>query len=676
MPLYRKIFLISFVFFLQIPIINSQTTSKKNNSKIIILDNAFSEFYQTDSGTVHQLMNNVKILHDSDTLYCDTALYFQNENRVEAFGNVAIFQADGSAAYADYMRYIGKDKTVIMKAYDGTAQLTDAEGNSLWAKEVFYNLDLKIGTYRKGGTLQSDFTLIKSKIGTYNLHSKEARFQQNVVINDPEYEVVSEDIKYNTETKKVEFLKRSIVYSDGSIFQTEKGEYYSETKQGYFPSRSSVINENQYLEADTLYHNETDSNSWAKGNVIAIDTVENTILYAGYASYIGKLDEIKASEQPLLEILQEEENSLFLKSDTFYVLSELRYSETLTEQEKLDQEFENLEATQQKYIGEKKSENTWMGIGKFPPSLMPSKQDKKEMPEVEIQHLQEDMEALQIGDVLTKNNKNEQVNAALDSMGNAIQELDTSSLNQLENEEDWELVTVKMVDSTEKVRKFIAYPHPFIFSDSLQAKADSMVYTQKDSLFTLFGNPVLWSNNQQVTGSVIHIKMSQKAIEFFHVPELGILISNTIPEEAEFYNQMQAKDIKGFFENNDLVRVEAIGNAASIYYLQEEDDSYLGVSEATSDDIIVFLKDNEIDIIKYLGPTDQTMDPLHMANTEEKKLERFVWRAEEKIKNWDAFFKNYRKPKQPELFYWEILERERWQLDNSVKEAVVESEEY
>lgn len=673
MSLHLKILIVSFIFFLQIPLLNSQTTTKENNSKIIILDNEFSEFYQTDSGTMHQLLNNVKILHDSDTLYCDTALYFQSKNSVEAFGNVSIFQADGSAAYADYMRYTGKDKTVVMKANKGTAQLTDAEGNSLWAKEVFYNLDLKLGTYRNGGTLQSAFTLIKSSIGTYNLKSKEARFQKNVVVNDPEYEVVSEDLKYNTETKKVEFLKKSIVYSEGSIFQTEKGEYYSETKQGFFPSRSSIINENQYLEADTLYHNEADSNSWAKGNVIAIDTLEKTILYAGYTSYLGKLDEIKASEQPLLEILQEEGNSLFLKSDTFYVFSEARYAKDLTEQEKLDQEFENLETVQQKFVGENKEEGIWMGIGKFPSSLIPQQKEKKEMPMVEMQHLNEDMEALQIGESLAENYKEELTRNAFDSTGDVTDKEDTVH-STIENEEEWEIVTVKMVDSTEKVRKFIAYPHPFIFSDSLQAKADSMVYAQKDSMFTMYYNPVLWSNNQQITGKVIYIKMSQDAIEYFHVPELGILISNTIPEEAAFYNQMQAKDIKGFFEENDLVRVEAKGSAASIYYLQEEDDSYLGVSQATSDDIIVFLKDNEIDIIKYLGPTDQTMDPLHMANTEEKKLERFIWRAEEKMENWDAFFRNYRKPIQPKLFYWEVLEKERWKESNNQEETMSQSE--
>ena len=139
-----------------------------------------------------------------------------------------------------------------------------------------------------------------------------------------------------------------------------------------------------------------------------------------------------------------------------------------------------------------------------------------------------------------------------------------------------------------------------------------------------------------------------------------IMIALNKPEEAHFYNQLQAQDIKGYFKENSLDRLEAEGNAASIYYLVDDDEAYVGVSQATSDKIEVFMVDQEIDVIKYLGPTDQVMQPLHLANTAEKKLERFNWRGEEKVKDWDAFFALTRTPTMPQLFDWEPLNAKRW----------------
>jgi len=52
-------------------------------------------------------------------------------------------------------------------------------------------------------------------------------------------------------------------------------------------------------------------------------------------------------------------------------------------------------------------------------------------------------------------------------------------------------------------RFFEAYFHVRIFSDSLQAVGDSMFYSLEDSAFRLFKQPVVWADNNQVTGYTI-----------------------------------------------------------------------------------------------------------------------------------------------------------------------------
>lgn len=628
-----------------------------NKTSIVILDNEYSEIYQSDRGTVHKLVNNVKIQHGSDILYCDTALYFQGLNRVEAYGNIAIYQEDGTVAYSDYLQYTGNDKTVFMLANQGDVQLSDAEGNTLWSKEVYYNLNTKIGTYRNGGTLQNGFTMVYSDIGTYNLDTKEARFQKNVLIQDPEYDVVSEDLKYNTETEIVTFLKPSIVYSDGAIFQTSGGTYHSVKKEGYFTTRSSMMDDGSYMEADTIYHNEIDSNGWARGNVIIIDTVEQTIIYADFVDYVGDLDRMIATGQPLLEILQEEDNSLFVRGDTFYVFEEPKFLPELSEQDALEKSLEDLQSSEISLAEMIQSGDTLWGFGPgyYEYNFIgeeevieevitdPKEKAPKEEPLAYAEQLNVSSQA--------KNGK--KVDESQEKLLEDISQGDDILLSRLKDDKVQE-------EEEEKISKIIIYPNPLIYSDSLQAKADSMVYDERDSIFTMYYKPVLWSGNQQVTGEIVHVKMSENNIESFHVPRLGMMVSLNDPEEANFYNQLQAEDIKGFFQDNELERIEARGMASSIYYLQEEDSAYLGVSQASSDDIFIFLEDQEIDVIKYMGPTEQEMSPLHLTNTEEKKLERFIWRKEEQLPSWEAFFATTRMPIQPTLFNWYRLSEQRW----------------
>src|SRR5207244_843535 len=50
---------------------------------------------------------------------------------------------------------------------------------------------------------------------------------------------------------------------------------------------------------------------------------------------------------------------------------------------------------------------------------------------------------------------------------------------------------------------FIGYHHVLIFSDSLQGRCDSIVYTRADSLIRMIYKPIAWAHNSQITGDTI-----------------------------------------------------------------------------------------------------------------------------------------------------------------------------
>lgn len=60
------------------------------------------------------------------------------------------------------------------------------------------------------------------------------------------------------------------------------------------------------------------------------------------------------------------------------------------------------------------------------------------------------------------------------------------------------------------VRYFLAFHHVRIFNDSLQAISDSLHYSTIDSTFKLFGEPIVWNGESQVTGDTIYMYTENK----------------------------------------------------------------------------------------------------------------------------------------------------------------------
>ncbi len=267
---------------------------------------------QTDSGDIDKLIGNVALKQGETTMYCDSAYFNLTKNVVEAFGNVHVIQP-GSEAQSDYMRYLGNKKLAYMRT---NVMLTDGKSH-LWSEEVEYNTLTKIGTYTQGGTLQDSSTTLSSNSGVYDMRSKDSRFTGDVIITDPKYNIVSDDLGYNTDTKIVTFYALSVVTSDSSVLHTSCGTYNTIDQIAHFPCRSSVVNEDQYVEADSLDHNRKTGFGHATGHVYALDTSHHTTLYCGRVDFNEKKKTTVATIKPVLKQINDKD-SLFIRADTLF----------------------------------------------------------------------------------------------------------------------------------------------------------------------------------------------------------------------------------------------------------------------------------------------------------------------------------------------------------------------
>ena len=183
-------------------------------------------------------------------------------------------------------------------------------------------------------------------------------------------------------------------------------------------------------------------------------------------------------------------------------------------------------------------------------------------------------------------------------------------------------VTTTSSDST--LRYIEAFHHVKIFSDSLQAVCDSLYYSDRDSAFRLFYNPILWSKDNQITGDTIWLLTRNRKADRMKVFENSLLISEV---EKDIYNQIGAIRMDGLFTNGNLDSVRATGNASTIYFLQNEDSAYTGINESKSDIIDIYFKEKELQRVVLRSTVVGTVWPIQQKNPLTMRLPNFSWEA-------------------------------------------------
>lgn len=188
--------------------------------------------------------------------------------------------------------------------------------------------------------------------------------------------------------------------------------------------------------------------------------------------------------------------------------------------------------------------------------------------------------------------------------------------------------------------RIMIYPEVRFFRNDMQGAADSIVFTESDSLIHMYQNPVLWAQDMQISGDTIEIKSFGGAIENLYVYEHAFMVNKL---DSLKYNQIKGKFLTGYFIDNELSKVLINGNGESIYYAAEstpKKDSteavvdsllvipevkYIGVNKAICSNIAIYMKSNQIDRIAFLKKPDGAFYPVSKFPKDESIFEGFEW---------------------------------------------------
>lgn len=176
-------------------------------------------------------------------------------------------------------------------------------------------------------------------------------------------------------------------------------------------------------------------------------------------------------------------------------------------------------------------------------------------------------------------------------------------------------------DSTYKIIQ--AYYGVRFFRTSGQGVCDSMEYRSRDSILHMYTLPILWGNDNQLTGDTISVFMNDSTIDYAHIRPLAFSVQQM--GDSTGHNQMSGSDMKAYFEDGNIRKIDVSGNVETIFYPMEKDSTIVGMNKAVSSYLTIWIKNQKLEKLIMWPSPEGTLTPLDMLDPETTRLKGFKW---------------------------------------------------
>lgn len=291
-------------------------------SRVEVLNADVFEFLKIGSEQIKKLKGNCRFKQDNVLLYCDSALLYDLQNKVDAYGKVRIQQGDSLNLYGDFLFYDGNTKIASFKqnvrVYHNEMVLTTST--------LDYDTKNRIATYLNKGKIVDKENVLTSQYGYYYANTADAYFKKDVVLTNPKYVLNSDTLKYNSKTRIATFLGPTTIVSKDDYLYAERGTYNTVTDIAQFTQNPLYKSGSQSLTGDFLYYDRTKGLGRATKNITFIDTAQQLILKGNKANY-NRFTETSVVTDKAYVIVLVDNDSLYVSADTLrsFMDKEMKY---------------------------------------------------------------------------------------------------------------------------------------------------------------------------------------------------------------------------------------------------------------------------------------------------------------------------------------------------------------
>ena len=512
---------------------DSTAAQQQDTSYVYLIHSDVIRFDEVINPDANRLIGNVVFRHDSMYMYCDSALFYQKQNRFSAYHNVRAEQGDTLFLYGDSLFYDGNTK--LLRVRDHVR--LENKSMILLTDSLNYDRNTGLGWFFDGGTLLDEESTLISQYGQFDTNTKLATFMDGVSMESPDYTLTTDTLNYNTDTHIAFLNSPATIVNEGNVINTSHGRFNTQSNNAVLLDRS-VVEQNggeNRMTGDSIVYDKEGGEMQGFGDVIINNYKDKVDVQGEYVYYNQNIDSAVVTGRALL-IEYSAGDSLFMHADTFRLVT-----------------FYN-----------------------------------------------------QAGDTVIE----------------------------------------RQVRGFRRVRAY---------RPDMQMVADSMVFTTADSSLTLFHDPIVWNEGQQVLGEKIIFYMNDSTIDWAHVIGQALFVQRN---DTIHYNQITGREMKAYFKNSEIDKTDVIGNVRAVFYPLDGDSAMIGMNTTESSNLTVFFVDRAVDRIAIHSRSNGVMYPMEKIDPTKMYLPNYQW------------FGRIRPTSPEDVFFWRgKREDEKLKKSNQNKEV-------
>lgn len=568
------------------------------DSLIRLLSAKKIQLVEIDGQACRKVEGPARFLHNDTYLICDTAFWNVDQDFVDAIGHVQIIQ-ENTLLTGDRLHYIINQDLAQFRG--SLVELKDDKGNALRTEHLDYNTKDSIAFFYHGASMRdSTGNVIESVDGTYESKKSLFTFVDQVQMFSDSLFFVSDVIRYRTDLETAYFSENTMGWKNQNYLSANGGWYNRSNETLYFDKNVYGQTKDYELWCDDLFFDRMANHSILKGNIQVTDTVDGAFIFGNHLESFDEPQSVKVTQSPVMVLLVEEDNvvdSVFVAADTLHYytrkMCEVDSLLKVSAQERKELAMVDPVANIRKQKAEQKAaedaKNAPNGLG--PGAKAPSRKLPVTSDSVEVKD-----------SVMVTDSVKTKETIAVDSI--KVEPPDTTQIKFME-----------------------AYHHVLIFKSNNQIKCDSLIYSDLDSMARLFKDPVIWNEiKNQLTADSMQIVIKDGEMK------KGLLLGNGFLasyDSEDYYNQIKAPEMAGFFEDGEISRFDALGGAQMLIYIP--DSTVIAYANMKDCKIISsIMKDGNVQKNYYFESIKSNMYPVEDMTQEDHRLKGFNWRGEER----------------------------------------------
>jgi len=183
-------------------------------------------------------------------------------------------------------------------------------------------------------------------------------------------------------------------------------------------------------------------------------------------------------------------------------------------------------------------------------------------------------------------------------------------------------------DTAAGFRTLRAYHGARMLQGDFAGRCDSLIYQVDDSLFRLYGFPMLWSENNQLSGDTMRIFLQNRKIHKMELRREAFVITR---EDSLHYSQIAGRDMDQWFGDDNKMRLAHVrGQGQSVYFMRENDSLLSGVNVINCEDMAMYFDSGRVSQVRFYRQPKGDVYPMDQIPAGADRLMGFNWNPDER----------------------------------------------